>query len=160
GECPICRSSQANSREHVPDEALGGHIRTMTCAQCNNGLGAKVEPHLGAYCSGRFQYVRFTTAGLRGTRIVPRVDILTTTGGQFVLVSRLDPESQAALAQAKRFGLEFRQRDLSRVKVAALKHAYLAACIALGRIPASAQANNIRRLLMCARDLDRDAELP
>jgi hypothetical protein len=160
GECPICRASQANSREHVPDEALGGQIRTVTCAPCNNGLGTKVEPHLDAYCSGRFEYARFTTAGLRGRRQVPRVDMLTTDDGQFVLVPRLDPESQAALAHAREFGLEFRQRDMSRVKVAALKHAYLAACIALGRIPAGVQADNIRQLLMCARDVDRDAELP
>ena len=135
GECPICRSPDADSREHVPNDTLGGQVRTMTCARCNNKLGTKVEPHLDAYCTGRFQYVRFTTDGLRGKRSVPRVDMLTTDDGQFVLMARLDPKSHAALAQAKEFGLEFRQREMSRVKVAALKHAYLAACLALGQIP-------------------------
>ena len=159
-ECPICRSPDADSREHVPNESLGGKVRTMTCARCNNELGAKVEPHLDAYCSGRFQYVRFTTAGLRGKRLVRCVDMLTTDDGQFMLMARLDRESHAALAQAKQFGLEFRRPEKSRAKVAALKHAYLAACLALGQIPEGPHADKIRDLLVATRDLDRDAELP
>jgi HNH endonuclease len=160
GECPICGSPYADSREHVPNEALGGQIRTMTCARCNNEFGAKVEPHLDAYCSGRFEYVRFTTAGLRGKRSVPRVDMLTTDDGQFVLMARLDAESHAALAQTKEFGLEFRQREMSRVKVAVLKHVYLAACLALRQIPEGTRADKIRQVLVATRDLDRDAKLP
>ena len=41
-----------------------------------------------------------------------------------------------------------------------LKHAYLAARLALGQIPEGAHADEIRQLLVATRDLDRDAELP
>jgi hypothetical protein len=154
GECPICRPSDADSREHVPNDALGGQVRTMTCARCNNELGTKVEPHLDAYCTGRFQYVRFTTAGLRRKRSVPHVDMLRTDDGQFTLMARLDPESDTALAQAKEFRLEFQQREMSRVKVAVLKHAYLAACLALRQNPEGMHADEIRQVLVATRDLN------
>jgi len=160
GECPICRSPDANTKEHVPNAGIGGQVRTMTCARCNNELGTKVEPHLDAYCTGSFQYVRFRTPGLLGRRSVPRVDVRWTDDGEVVLMARLDPESHAALVQAKEFGLEFHEREMSRVNVAVLKHAYLAACLALGEIPEGLHADRIRRLLVDARDLDRDAELP
>jgi hypothetical protein len=86
--------------------------------------------------------------------------MLTTADGQFMLVARLDAESHAALARAKEFGLEFRQREMSRVKVAVLKHAYLAACLALRHIPEGTYADEIRQVLVATRDLDRDAKLP
>jgi hypothetical protein len=53
-----------------------------------------------------------------------------------------------------------RERDMSRVKVAALKHAYLAACVALRQIPEGTRADEIRQLLVATRDIDRDAKLP
>ena len=158
--CPICLSPGPDSDEHVPNEALGGKIQTLTCTRCNNDLGSNIEPHLEAFCTGRFQYVRFNTRGLPGRRLIPRLDTLWTEDGQFVVLAALDPEARAALGTAEKFTLEIRERDMSRVKAAALKHSYLAACIAMGEVPTGPRADEIRRVLLAARDFDRDAELP
>lgn len=58
------------------------------------------------------------------------------------------------------FHLNFRLPDPFRFKVAALKHAYLAACLHLQRIPQTAEASTIRSDLLAVRDADKGAPFP
>ena len=53
------------------------------------------------------------------------------------------------------FWLDFRPPDPSRFKLAALEHAYLAACLYLGYVPLFSEAEQIRAELVAARDTPR-----
>lgn len=50
--------------------------------------------------------------------------------------------------------------NLSVLRVAALKHAYLAACVALGEIPDTDHAAAVRGLLVVTRDRERREQQP
>jgi hypothetical protein len=58
------------------------------------------------------------------------------------------------------FGLHYRLPDSGRVKLAALKHAFLAACLYLGYVPGIPDAIEIRAHLLAARDTPRHMRLP
>lgn len=52
--CPICMRSfykedinnGAISIEHIPPQAIGSSIKTITCTKCNNDIGAKLQSHM------------------------------------------------------------------------------------------------------------------
>lgn len=55
--CPICMRSfykedinnGAISIEHIPPEAIGSSIKTITCTKCNNDIGTKLQAHMNNY---------------------------------------------------------------------------------------------------------------
>ncbi len=52
--CPICMrpfysesiNNKAISIEHIPPQAIGSSIKTITCTKCNNDIGAKLQSHM------------------------------------------------------------------------------------------------------------------
>lgn len=84
-----------------------------------------------------------------------------TDQGQFVLVvgDRPDPAVRDMLASGQ-IMLDMLLPDRNRYQLAALKHAYLAACCNLRRIPKGALADAIRADLMSARNAPENPDIP
>jgi hypothetical protein len=88
-----------------------------------------------------------------GRRRIPRVYRRWTDEGEFVWL--LDGAVDSGVREMLHDGglsVFFREPDPARWRLAALKHAYLAACCCLGAVPESATADVIRVLLIGARD--------
>ena len=151
--CPICLAPNPDSKEHVPQRSVGGQVMTSTCAACNNELGSKVESEFSAWCLDAFVGTRASGSAAPGRRRLPPVYRRETRGGQFVLLvdGSVDPAVRAIL-DAEKFTFEFRPPSMPLVRVAALKHAYLAACMAVGDIPDSEAAVRVREYLVSVRD--------
>ncbi|MQA87595.1 MAG: hypothetical protein GEV03_23975 [Streptosporangiales bacterium] len=98
--CPICLAPGPDRREHVPHGAVGGHVRTLTCAQCNNMLGTRIEGELTNWCFDALVHVRAEGPGADGLRRIPRIYLRGTEDGQFVLFldGPVDPAVQTMLA--------------------------------------------------------------
>jgi len=158
--CPVCLEPSPSTREHVPPEAVGGKVRTMTCGPCNHNLATLVEADLAAWYDQRLLGVRFTKDTVPGGRGA-FVNLRTTTDGEFVLTAtRADSAIPAMLDAGGEFGMEFCEAEESRYRVALLKHAYLTACLHLGTIPDGEAAAAVRAELLAVRDApDRD-DLP
>ena len=156
-ECPICRERAPTSREHVPQGSIGGQVRTLTCARCNNGLGSRLEAEFTDWCFDRLVHVGAEGEGVPGRRRIPRVYRRWTDRGEFVWLfdGRVDPGVREMLQEGG-ISVFFREPDPARWRLAALKHSYLAACLAaccyLGAVPESRTAVMIRDLLVGARD--------
>jgi hypothetical protein len=88
-----------------------------------------------------------------GRRRIPRIYRRWTDQGEFVwlLDGPIDPGVRKMLANGG-ISMSFRLPDPARWRLAALKHAYLAACCHLGAIPDTAAAEQIRDLLVAARE--------
>lgn len=162
GRCPICGAGIDLTREHVPQGDLGGGVMTMTCRTCNNRLGSRVEVELRDWFDDAIGSVRFSGGDVPGRRRVPRVLLRTTAEGEcglFFDTGKSDAELRAMLASGK---VEVHYRiPIPKVwRVAALKHAYLGACLSLGEIPDSPMAGRVRADLMAARDSERGEPLP
>jgi hypothetical protein len=152
-ECPICRERAPTSREHVPQGSIGGQVRTLTCARCNNGLGSRLEAEFTDWCFDRLVHVGAEGEGVPGRRRIPRVYRRWTDRGEFVWLfdGRVDPGVREMLQEGG-ISVFFREPDPARWRLAALKHSYLAACCYLGAVPESRTAVMIRDLLVGARD--------
>lgn len=162
GRCPICGAASDLTREHVPQADLGGRAMTMTCRSCNNLLGSRVEVELRDWFDDAVGNVRFSGGDVPGRRRVPRVLLRTTAEGEFGLfldTGKSDADLPAMLASGK---VEMHCRiPIPKVwRLAALKHAYLGACLALGEIPDSPMARRVRADLMAARDSGRGDSVP
>jgi hypothetical protein len=156
--CPICLESGPSSREHIPQSDLGGHRLTWTCANCNNNLGSRVEAEMTRWYDGVVGDARWTAPGLPGARRSGRVLLRRDDGAPYLLVDRIDDDvhdafrASAAGASEDAFTLEFRMPDSAVLHLAALKHAYLAACLHLRHIPDGRLADQIRADLIAGRD--------
>lgn len=160
--CPICLADPADTVEHVPNGALGGQPVTKTCVRCNNRLGSGLEPHLMSWVSESWQRTRFSANGVRGQRTLPRIDLRWTDDGKFgLLVAGAVPRAvDAALRRGGQFTLTIPKPDMARVRLAALKHAYLASCLALGEIARGPTADLIRGVLTFVRDIRAREPIP
>lgn len=149
-DCPIC-GDPATSDEHVPPAAIGGQVTTRTCEPCNNRLGSLVEPDLIDWVDGAVGRVSFTGPGARGPRYARRVLHRTTTAGEMVLVvdGKYD-ERVRDLLNTGDVELTATAPDPNRLRLAALKHAYLSACVHLRAIPP--ETDQVRAELIAARD--------
>jgi hypothetical protein len=158
--CPICLTPDPGSEEHVPSAALGGRVLTSTCAPCNNGLG-RVEAELIDWRDDALRHTRATADAVRGARKLPRLLRRSTPDGQFVLIvdGSMHPDAEPML-KGHEFSLLLTPPDPNRYKLAALKHAYLAACLELRSIPETPSADVIRRDLRGARDATSRAGVP
>lgn len=164
--CPICLEPTPSSREHVPQQGLGGKVMTATCEPCNNGLGSRVEPALQDWHDRVLRDVRVTTKLLPGARQMRPLLLRQTDEGVPVLLEgrgRADDQLMAMFDEAVTSGpidISYRLPDPVAYKLAALKHAYLAACLALREVPMEGKAVEIRAELIAARDAPRRAPLP
>jgi hypothetical protein len=158
--CPICLTAQPDSAEHVPSAALGGQSRTWTCGPCNNGLG-RIEAELVDWRDDALRHTRATADGVRGALKLPRLLRRRTPDGQFVLIidGPMHPDAEPML-KGHEFSLLLTPPDPNRYKLAALKHAYLAACLELRTIPETPSAEVIRQDLRGARDATSRAGVP
>lgn len=160
-QCPICLSPNPRSREHVPPKGLGGVVLTLTCARCNNQFGSTLEADLQDWFDDAV-HVRFQSDHIRGARRAPRLLVRQTPEGKPVFMldrGTVDPAIAQMLA-AGAFELVPIEPDARRYKLAALKSAYLAACLFLGIVPDSPRATKVRELLLSVRDQPRDAPVP
>jgi len=158
--CPVCLEPSPSTREHVPPEAVGGKVRTMTCGPCNHRLASLVEADLAAWYDQRLLGVRFTNDTIPGGRGA-FVNLRTTTDGENVLTAtRADPAIAEMLNAGGEVGIEFYEAEETRYRVALLKHAYLAACLYLGAIPECRAAVAVRAELIAVRDAQDRNDLP
>ncbi len=158
--CPVCLTRGPGSAEHVPSAALGGQARTWTCEPCNNGLG-RIEAELIDWRDDALRHARATTDAVLGARKLPRLLRRRTPDGRFVLIidGPMHPDAEPML-KGYEFSLQFKPPDPNRYKLAALKHAYLAACLDLQAIPETPSADLIRHDLRAARDATSRAAVP
>ena len=154
--CAIC-FAPAETAEHVPQTALGGRLMTRTCAACNNGLGSRVEPDLEAWFDSRLVQVAFENGEVvPGRRRAGDLHYLKSATGEFALVAADGlPEGVEKMLRAGELNMHWREPEPSRYRTAALKHAYLAACLHLQTIPSGEEAEAVRAALLQARDADR-----
>jgi hypothetical protein len=155
--CPICGATDDLTEDHVPQGDLGGRKMTLTCKPCNNLLGARVEDELRDWFDDAVGSVRFSGGDVPGKRRSPRVLLRTTADGKFVLIpdkGKSDADIGAMLASGQA-EMSFRDPEPRVWRLAALKHAYLGACVALGEIPDTPLARQIRADLVAARDARR-----
>lgn len=153
--CPICLESDPDEAEHVPPESLGGKVMTWTCRKCNNDFGpaedklrsfidlettAHIEASDGSVQGKRAAKVAFRSSDGRPVGIFIRS---AATGFEEILGSGLG-------------GLSVKPLDMALVHASLLKHAYLAACLTNRDIPRTVQADEIRAVLLAARERDAD----
>jgi hypothetical protein len=140
---------------------MGGQVRTWTCEPCNNGLGSRVEAELIDWRDDALRHARAVSEEVLGARKLPRRLRRRTPDGRFVLIvdGSLHPDVELML-KGQDFALQFTPPDPNRYKLAALKHAYLAACLDLTTIPQTPCADVVRHDLQAARDAPSRAEVP
>lgn len=150
--CPICLTPGPTSAEHVPPEKLGGHRMTPVCAHCNNTLGTRLEADLLDWRDDALR-VRASASNVRGTRAIGRVLRRTAATGEFVLMAsdRRDRSLHQMLSSGE-LQFEFVPPDRRKVRLAALKSAYLAVCLDQRSIPMTTAAEAVRAELIAARD--------
>jgi hypothetical protein len=159
--CPIYLAPDPSTREHVPPRALGGTVATLVCSRCNNDLGSRVEVDLIDWRDDAVRRPRISGGTIEGPRKLERLLRRTTADGEFVLIP--DGRSDAALSEiiaSGEFELTLAPPDPGKYRLAALKHAYIAACLDRREIPDSATGRQIRHDLLRARDSRRDAPFP
>jgi hypothetical protein len=157
GECPICLEPNPSSREHVPPHSIGGNVKMLTCERCNNEFGSRFEPHLQGWYEHSLGRVRIAGGDVPGRRKGGEYIIRVTPEGQPVLfqVGQSDPNFDRMIQSGK---IEFTIPVFNdkAFRLAALKSAYLAACLMLKEVPRTERAEAIRAELMAARDRPRD----
>lgn len=158
-QCPICLTSGDLRDEHVPPEVAGGVIATQTCDPCNSFFGSLVDVDLIDFLSSSTQS-HWWSAGsnVQGFRGGGRTLLRTAQEAQFVIVMSGGRRLRSDFAQMMATGeitAEFQETDLQRVRISALKNAYLAACAQLQEIPQTESANLTRKELLAVRQRRR-----
>lgn len=156
--CPICLVPDPDSKEHVPPAALGGFAVTETCRRCNNQFGAAFEVALIDWWEDATRRVTFRHEAAPGARRTARLLVRRKDSGEPVLL--LDPaRTDPTIGQMMRAGgaveMAYVPQDPNRLRLAAMKSAYLGACLLLRSIPDAPEAVAIREELLAARDVPR-----
>lgn len=158
--CSICLTGAPDTKEHVPQHGLGGQVRTRTCADCNNRLGSRVESELADWCFGVVRHAYATGDAVVGRRRIAKVLFRQTDAGAPVwIVDRSDPAVRDLL-RGGGMNLSYDLLNPNVRLIAALKHAYLAACLHLRRVPVGPEADAIRTDLLAARDAESPQAMP
>ncbi|MFD4613393.1 HNH endonuclease [Streptomyces sp. NPDC058440] len=156
--CPICLAPDPSSDEHVPPKAIGGSVMTSTCQRCNNRFGSVLERALVDWWEDAVGSVSFSHENVRGARKTSRVLMRQKDSGEFVLFldgGPVDPEIMQSMLAQPSFAMTYSPPDIRRYRLAALKSAYLGACLLTKSIPETPEAIAIRAELMEVRDLPR-----
>lgn len=161
GICPICLTPRPTSREHVPPHSIGGNTLVLTCERCNNEFGSKFEPHLQGWYEGSIGKVKLSGVDVTGKRFAGEYLVRENPAGGFVLFQqgKRDPEVDRILQAGASFEMTYPEADTARMHVAAVKSAYLAACVALRAVPNSLRGEALRAELLAMRDLPRSHRL-
>ncbi|MFK3736031.1 HNH endonuclease, partial [Streptomyces sp. NPDC088090] len=160
--CPICLAPDPSSDEHVPPKSLGGSVMTSTCEDCNNKFGSLFERTLADWWEDALGFVSFGHQEVRGARKMPRILMRQKDSGEpvfFVAGGRIDPDIAEQMVPESTLEVMFTPPDPNRYRLAALKSAYLGACLLTRSIPETPEADSIRAELMHARNL-RTRERP
>ena len=112
----------------MPQAPLGGSVMTMTCEPCNSLLGSRVETELQDWFDHVLVDLRFAHEDVPGPRKAPKVFFREGRDGSAIFLDEPDDPEIMKMIRSGTFWLDFRPPDPSRFKLAALKHAYLAAC--------------------------------
>lgn len=164
GRCPICLDVSVQlSREHIPPESVGGDVRTLTCSRCNNLLGSRVEDEFTAWWYDHLCVARFSSPNSEvvGHRFVENIGLRYTNDGQYVLILKGGAGNEVrSMLESGNLVAEFRLPDSNRYRIAALKQAYLAACIRIRDIPTTPESDAIRAELISARDAPDNNSIP
>lgn len=130
---------------------------TLTCKRCNSQFGAVVERDIVDWYEDAVGQVAFSHEEVRGERKSSRILHRQTNSGEFVLLldGTIDSEIHEKLRPGGGFTLIYSLPDSNRYRLAALKSAYLGACVLLRAIPMTPEADAVRAELMAARDLPR-----
>ncbi|WP_281154244.1 HNH endonuclease [Streptomyces sp. HYC2] len=158
--CPICLAPDPSSDEHVPPKAIGGSVMTSTCQRCNNRFGSVLERALVDWWEDAIGSVLFSHESVRGARKTSRVLMRQKDTGEFALVldgGSIDSEIMQRMIAQPDFAMTYSPPDARRYRLAALKSAYLGACLLTKSIPETPEAIAIRAELMAVRDLPRRA---
>lgn len=156
GICPLCtgplpRTSggRLGSAEDVPPHAVGGTVRTRTCPDCNH-RGSIAEADLVRWWAREYP-ARFETPGLPGSRVAGGVLLRATRDGKFALIVSGRPadgvhDVLTAAGLTDEVTGSFVLPTGGWV-VALLKSSYLAACVHLGEVPDSPDAEYARTVI-------------
>ncbi len=161
GICPICLTPDPTSREHVPPHSIGGNALILTCEQCNNEFGSKYEPHLQRWYEGSIGKVTLSGADVTGRRFAGEYLVRENPTGGFILFQqgKSDPAVDRILQAGAPFEMTYSEADTARMHIAAVKSAYLAACVAMRAVPRTPRADVLRAELLALRDLPRSHRL-
>ncbi len=133
----------------------------MTCKRCNNVLGSVVETELEHWYDDALVGVTFEHEDVPGARKLPRLLTLKGPDGFALIPDGGDlPPAVDPMLRSGSFTMTHRPPDPRRYRLALLKHAYLAACLYLGYVPGIAEADEIRRDLIAARDTPKRDQPP
>jgi hypothetical protein len=147
--CPLCtrplpRTSggQRGSAEMFHRTRVGGTVRTRTCPNCN-GRGSLAESDLVRWWAKEY-LARFETRGLPGSGVGGDVLLRGTMDGKFALVVSGAPAagvrdvfSTAGVTDGVTATFVL---PTGGWRVALLKAAYLSACVHLGEVPSTPDA--------------------
>jgi HNH endonuclease len=158
--CPICLTAKPTAQEHVPQGPLGGRVMTTTCAPCNNRFGSRVEAELQDWFDHALVNVAFEHEDIPGRRRVGRLLYRRGPSGFGIFPEGKLPPGIERMLRLGTVNLHFRVPDPQRYRLAVLKHAYLAACLYLGYVPAMPEADEIRAELVAVRDAPRRSRPP
>jgi hypothetical protein len=106
--------------------------------------------------------VKFSGGDVPGKRKSPRILLRSTADGGIAMIfdkGRTDPNLGAMLASGTG-EIHYRIPNPRAWRVAALKHAYLAACLSLGDVPNTEHAAYVRGVLVATRDGERGSPPP
>lgn len=159
--CPICLDVSPSSREHVPPHSIGGNVMTLTCERCNNEFGSKFEPHLQGWYENSIGKVQISGADVNGRRFAGEYLVRENPKGGSILFQqgRRDPAVDQILQNGASFEVTYAQADTARTHIAAVKTAYLAACVTMRVVPSSPRAEALRAELLAARDAPRSQRI-
>lgn len=122
-------------------------------------LGTRVEDELTKWCFAALPNIRAEGPGVEGRRRVRSTHLRWSDKGFVLVVEGADPAVKDMLTSGQ-ITLDMLLPDRNRYQLAALKHAYLAACCNLRHIPGGAMADVIRADLMSARDAPTNTDIP
>lgn len=163
GICPVCVTNAADSREHLPPQAMTGRVRTMTCTPCNSLLGSRVDDEFSMWCNGALGRVEISNekAGVRGSRRLPPTCFGRATDGRFVIVVLGEgTPAEKQILNSGEFDLLVTKLDERRYRIGALKQIYLAYCLLKRQVPYDPLSIAVRSALVAARDAPNNRSVP
>lgn len=154
--CPICGGAAPDHEEHVPPQSLGGKVMTLTCQRCNNDFGTAEEEFRSLFDLEMVMNAEALDGSVPGRRRAT-VTLRSAPGRPNEFFVRSASPGFEEIRSSGRAVLTPKTLDMAMVAAAALKHSYIAVCLHNREIPETGEADLVRRILVAARDRNRDA---